>query len=212
MNTLPRRIAILAAGALLVGIAGAGIGVAAAGSAGANLVSSGSGGSESGALAASGANAGALDDAALADLALAAVAPQDAPAANAAPGPNGAGPGILRRLGRGRAFVHAVVTLQRPAGLVTFQVDQGTLATIASGSLTIGEAGGRSETVATSAQTRVRKDAQKSALTNLAAGDHVIVVSRFDASGKPVALLVIVPRPAGSGPAASPAASPGSNG
>jgi hypothetical protein len=60
--------------------------------------------------------------------------------------------------------------------------------------LTIAEAGGASETVATTAETRVRKDRKPAKLTDLAVGDEVFVVSVFD-GGTATARGIVVPVP-----------------
>ena len=128
----------------------------------------------------------------------------------------GAGPGALRKRlihAGGRNLVHAVVTVDRKGTLVTFQVDRGTVASVGSGSLSIAQAGGGSETVATTDATRVRKDRKKAALADLAKGDTVVVLSKVE-NGKASATFVLVPvqKPAkpssGSGPASSPAPQP----
>lgn len=98
----------------------------------------------------------------------------------------------LRQL-LGRRMVHAEVVIDRgEKGLVTVQADRGTIQAIGAGSLTIAQAGSRTETVATGEATRVRKDRQKAALADLAVGDQVLVLSRLE-GGKAVAYLVVVP-------------------
>ena len=128
----------------------------------------------------------------------------------------GADPGALRqRLIRagGRNLVHAVITVDRKGALVTFQVDRGTVAAVGAGSLSIAQAGGLSQTVATTDATRVRKDRRKAALADLAKGDAVVVLSKVE-NGKAAATFVLVPvekpvTPAnGSGPAVSPVPQP----
>jgi hypothetical protein len=110
-------------------------------------------------------------------------------------------PDGLRRLARDRHIVHGVLTVEKKDGtLVTVQLDRGSVMSVGGGSLTISEKGGRTETVTTNADTRVRKDGAKSDLSKLAAGDTVIVTSELSGS-TPVAKLIVVPRPL---PAAKP--------
>lgn len=104
-------------------------------------------------------------------------------------------PDGMRRLARDRHIVHAVVTVEKKDGtLVTIQLDRGTVASVGGGSLTISEKGGRTETVTTNTDTRVRKDGAKSDLSKLAVGDTVVVTSELSGS-TPVAKLIVVPRP-----------------
>ena len=100
--------------------------------------------------------------------------------------------GAVERLAR--HIVHGTVVIQRADGtLQTLQIDRGTIATVDGGTITIAEPGG-SQTVATDAQTRVRKNGAKSSVSALVVGDKVLVISDL-ATGSPVADLVIVPRP-----------------
>ena len=100
--------------------------------------------------------------------------------------------GAVERLAR--HIVHGTVVIQRADGtLQTLQIDRGTIATVGGGTITIAEPGG-SQTVATDAQTRVRKNGAKSSMSALVVGDKVLVISDL-ATGSPVADLVIVPRP-----------------
>jgi hypothetical protein len=124
--------------------------------------------------------------------AVAAPAPAPAAAGAAATAPNSA-LGPFDRIGR--AVVHGTVVVQKKDGtLVTMQLDRGTIAAIGGGTITISEAGGRTETVTTNADTRVRKDGAKSDLSRLAVGDKVSVVSEVQGS-TPVAKTILVPRP-----------------
>jgi hypothetical protein len=101
----------------------------------------------------------------------------------------------LRKLARDRHVVHGVLTVETKDGtLVTIQLDRGTIASVGGGSLTISEKGGRTETVATNTDTRVRKDGAKSDLSKLAVGDTVVVTSELSGS-TPIAKLIVVPRP-----------------
>jgi hypothetical protein len=100
--------------------------------------------------------------------------------------------GAVERLAR--HIVHGTVVIQRADGtLQTLQIDRGTIAAVGGGTITVAEPGG-SQTVATDAQTRVRKNGAKSSVTALAVGDRVVVISDLT-TGSPVADLVVVPRP-----------------
>ncbi len=111
--------------------------------------------------------------------------------------------GQLRRLFN-RRIVHAEILLDRgQAGLVTVQLDRGTIKAIGARSLTIEQAGNRTETVATSDTTRVRKNRQRATLADLRVGDRVLVVSRLEA-GRAQARLVLVPVPRPASPAPAP--------
>jgi hypothetical protein len=100
--------------------------------------------------------------------------------------------GAVERLAR--HIVHGTVVIRRADGtLQTLQIDRGTIATVGGGTITVAEPGG-SQTVATDAQTRVRKHGAKSSVTALAVGDKVLVVSDLT-TGSAVADLVVVPRP-----------------
>lgn len=103
------------------------------------------------------------------------------------------GPGPFDKIMR--HVVHGTVVVEKKDGtFVTLQFDRGTIASIGAGTLTISEAGGRTETVATNADTRVRKNGVKSDLSRLAVGDKVAVVSELRGS-TPVAKMILVPRP-----------------
>lgn len=103
-------------------------------------------------------------------------------------------------LGRLRKhLVHGTVTvLARDGKLVTIQLDHGTISSLGDGSITIAEAGGSSVTVATTAETRVRKDRQPASLAALAVGDEVVVASVVD-GGSATARGIVVPPPAAMG-------------
>jgi hypothetical protein len=95
----------------------------------------------------------------------------------------------------GRQVVHGTVVVQRKDGtFVTLQLDRGAVASIGAGTMTISEAGGRTETVATDADTRVRKAGAKSDLSKLVVGDKVRVVSEVRDSVA-VARMILVQRP-----------------
>jgi hypothetical protein len=97
-----------------------------------------------------------------------------------------------RRLGR--ALVHGTVTLDLPRkGLVTVQLDHGTIAAIDGTNLRISEAGNSSVTVATDDKTRVRKNGSKAKVSDLKVGDEVFVVSEVE-GGSATAYRVVVPK------------------
>jgi hypothetical protein len=130
-----------------------------------------------------------------------------------------AGDAALARLrGRfGRHMVHGVFTLDRPkGGLITVQVDNGTVASVGSGALTITEPGGSTVTVTTNADTRARRDGSRIDLSVLKTGDEVYVLSIVpDGGGRAIARLVAAPtgtRRARPNTTPSPAASPSASG
>jgi len=114
--------------------------------------------------------------------------------ATAGDGRVGAGGIALRRLAIARRLVHATVLVDLPnrAGLTTIQLDHGTVATVSSSALTISETGGGSITVSLGDQTRVRKDAARAEIADLAAGDEVFVMSKVEGATAE-AYLVVVP-------------------
>jgi hypothetical protein len=110
--------------------------------------------------------------------------------------------GLHDRFGDGRfarfrqRLVHGTFTVVgRDGELVTIQVDHGTVAAIADGSITIAETGDASVTVNTSDDTKVRKDRKPSSLGALAVGDEVFVHSIVE-DGAATARFIFVPRPA----------------
>lgn len=108
-------------------------------------------------------------DPAVVELAAAIVAPDEAAATNA--------DARLRPL---RHLVHGTITFDHPdEGLITVQVDGGTVSAVDADSMTIAEAGGASVTVAIDAQTRVRLDGKRSTAAELKAGQTVRVISRI---------------------------------
>ena len=97
-----------------------------------------------------------------------------------------------RRLGR--ALVHGVVTLDLPRkGLVTVQLDHGTVSAIDGANLKISESGNSSVTIATDDKTRVRKNGGQAKLADLKVGDEVFVVSEI-AGGTSTAYRIVVPK------------------
>ena len=102
--------------------------------------------------------------------------------------------GELRRLAAWRKLVHATVLVDlKQGGLTTVQLDHGTISAVSPTSLTIGEAGGGSVTVALGNETRVRRDGSRAEIAALKAADEVFVMSKVEAAGT-TAYLVIVPR------------------
>jgi hypothetical protein len=104
-----------------------------------------------------------------------------------------------------RHLVHGTLTvLDRDGKLVTYQLDHGTVSAVGSASITIAEAGGSSVMVATTSETRVRKDAKASTPADLKAGDEVLVRSTVVGSSATANLIVVPPT--------SPAVTPPSSG
>ncbi len=137
--------------------------------------------------------------------------PSQGPAAAAPTDPGQrALPAWARRIGGWRALVHADVTLDRPKqGLVTFDLDHGTVQSVGGSSLTILEAGGQTVTLATDAQTKVRRDGEPAKLSDLRAGDDAYVISRVPAGGgTPLAARIVVPRARAGASAPAPSATP----
>jgi hypothetical protein len=98
----------------------------------------------------------------------------------------------FRLRGRGR-IVHGTLTIDSPKdGLITVQVDGGTITAIDSHSITIAEKGGGSVTVATDTDTRVRRDRKRATTGDLKVGDTVRVVSRVTNGGAATAKAIIV--------------------
>lgn len=98
----------------------------------------------------------------------------------------------LRLRGRG-LIVHGTVTIDSPKeGLITVQVDGGTIASVDGKSVTIAEKGGGSVTVAINGDTRVRRDRKRATTADLKVGDTVRVVSRIANGGAATAKAIIV--------------------
>ena len=98
----------------------------------------------------------------------------------------------LRLRGRGR-IVHGTITIDSPKdGLITVQVDGGTIAAVDAHSITIAEKGGGSVTVAIDSDTRVRRDRKRATPADVKLGDTVRVVSRVTNSGAATAKAIIV--------------------
>jgi hypothetical protein len=99
----------------------------------------------------------------------------------------------LRLRGRGR-IVHGTVTIDSPKdGLITVQIDGGTIAAVDGASLTIAEKGGANVTVGIDSNTRVRRNRARAAVADLKVGDTVRVVSRVATGGAATAKAIVVP-------------------
>jgi hypothetical protein len=91
-------------------------------------------------------------------------------------------------------LVHGSLTVfDRDGKLVTWQLDHGTVSATGSASITIAESGGSKVTVSTSSATRVRKDAKPSTLTDIEAGDEVVVRSTVVNGAATANLVVVLP-------------------
>ena len=97
---------------------------------------------------------------------------------------------FLHRLQR---LVHAEATVDLPdKGIVTFAVDHGTISAIGGGTVSVKEKDGRTATLKTTDETRVRKGGEPAKLTDLKVGDEVVVMSRLE-DGSFVAYRIGVP-------------------
>jgi hypothetical protein len=93
----------------------------------------------------------------------------------------------------GRHVVHGTVTVEDvDQGLITFQLDGGTISAVDADSVTVSEAGGASVTVAIDERTLVRIDRHRAKAADLAAGQKVVICSRVGDAG-PTARLIVVP-------------------
>jgi hypothetical protein len=187
MTLTMRRILFPAAAAALIGLAGVGLVEAGMAIGGAQPTRpAGAQGAEAVTDSTTSAALSAELDAVLA-------ADQTAPAASTDRA-NAAGPG-LRRLAIWRHLVHGTVVVDVPrlGGIITVQLDHGSITAVSSTSLTISEAGKTSVTVGLGSETRVRRNATKAAIADLKAGDEVFVMSKVEAGGA-VAYLVVVPK------------------
>jgi hypothetical protein len=117
------------------------------------------------------------------------------------PPPGDAAPITAERLGhragrllhRMQRLVHVEATVDLPdKGIVTFAVDHGTISAIGGDSISVKEKDGRTVTLKTTDETRVRKDREPAKLTDLKVGDEVVVMSRLE-SGSFVAYRIGVP-------------------
>jgi hypothetical protein len=101
----------------------------------------------------------------------------------------------LRLGGRGRV-VHGTITIDSPKdGLITVQVDGGTISAVDADSVTIAEKGGASVTVAINGDTRVRRERKRATAGDLKVGDTVRVLSRVADGGSATAKLIVVTPP-----------------
>ena len=96
--------------------------------------------------------------------------------------------------GGGRYLVHGTITIDRPDdGLVTYQLDGGTISAVDADSISVAEEGGTTVTVAIDDATRVRVNRRQASIADLKTGQRVIVVSRVGDSGAATARLIRVP-------------------
>jgi hypothetical protein len=92
-----------------------------------------------------------------------------------------------------RLVVHGTLTIDSPKnGLITIQIDGGTIAGVDANSITIAEKGGASVTVAIDNNTRVRRDRKRATAADLKVGETVRVVSRVADGGAATAKAIIV--------------------
>jgi hypothetical protein len=97
------------------------------------------------------------------------------------------------RLRGRRLVVHGTLTIDSPKnGLITIQIDGGTIAGVDANSITIAEKGGASVTVAIDNNTRVRRDRKRATAADLKVGETVRVVSRVADGGAATAKAIIV--------------------
>ena len=79
-----------------------------------------------------------------------------------------------------RQVVHGELTVETRDGLVTIQLDRGTIQAIGASSITISEAGGSTVVVKTDDETRVWIGRERGTLDDLDVGDEVYVQSRVE--------------------------------
>ena len=116
-----------------------------------------------------------------------------APGAAAAPGAARLGHRAGRFLGRLERLVHVEATVDLPdKGIVTFAVDHGTISAVGGGIVSVKEKDGRTATLKTTDETRVRKGGEPAKLADLKVGDEVVVMSRLE-DGSFVAYRIGVP-------------------
>jgi hypothetical protein len=100
--------------------------------------------------------------------------------------------GGLVRLRPLRNVVHGTITFNDPKkGLITVQVDGGTITSVDARSITISEVGGASVTVAIDDQTRVRLDKKRSTPAGLKTGQAVRVISRVGTDNAATARVIV---------------------
>lgn len=115
-------------------------------------------------------------------------APNAKPAAGAKSGARAA-----RLLRIGRRLVHAEVTVNRNGQLVNLQLDHGTVQSIATGTLTILEAGGATETVSTDDATKVHVGRTAGKLADVKVGAEVFVRSQTTGGTTLAKGILVVP-------------------
>jgi hypothetical protein len=98
----------------------------------------------------------------------------------------------LLRLGRHIVHVEATVT-DRDGKLITTWLDHGTVLSVGSGSVTVSENAGGSQTLKTDAATIVHLGKADATLADVKAGDEVFVQSRIDAGGALAKRILIIP-------------------
>jgi hypothetical protein len=115
------------------------------------------------------------------------------PAAAGAPAASGS-PSAAARLRPFRNLVHGTITFDHPEdGLITVQLDGGTISAVDGDSITIAEAAGASVTVAIDDETRVRIARKRSTVAELKAGQTVRVVSRIADGATTAKRIVVLP-------------------
>jgi hypothetical protein len=119
------------------------------------------------------------------------------PGAGPAGGTGAAQPDARPRLpGRGQRLqriIHVEATLDLPAkGIVTVALDHGTISAIDDGTISVKEKNGRTVTVKTADETKVRKAGEPATLGDLKVGDEVVVMSRLE-DGSFEAYRIVVP-------------------
>ena len=91
-----------------------------------------------------------------------------------------------------RHLVHGTITFHHPKeGLITVQIDGGTISAVDADSITIAEAGGASVTVAIDDKTRVRVAGKRSTVADLKPGQIVRVTSRLGDANAATARLIV---------------------
>lgn len=91
-----------------------------------------------------------------------------------------------------RRIVHGTITIDHPKeGLITVQVDGGTISAVDTDSITIAQAGGTSVTIAIDDKTRVRLGGKRSTAADLKPGQIVRVTSRLGDANAATARLIV---------------------
>ena len=99
----------------------------------------------------------------------------------------------LLRLGRHIVHVEATVT-DRDGNLVTLWIDHGTVQAISSGSLTVSETGGTTQTLKTDGATIVHLGREDGSLADVTAGAEVFVQSRVDGGSALARRILVIPK------------------